>query len=42
MLRVDPIGFNRNFFGSQAGSPEVHGLILARSASLLKTVVFRG
>jgi transposase-like protein len=24
MLRVDRIGFNRNFFGSQAGSPEVH------------------
>jgi hypothetical protein len=26
MLRVDRIGFNRNFFGSQAGSPEVHRL----------------
>ena len=27
MLRIDRIGFNRNFFGSQAGSPE------ARSSS---------
>jgi hypothetical protein len=25
MLRIDRIGFNRNFFGSQAGSPEAHG-----------------
>ena len=24
MLRVDWIRFNRNFFGSQAGSPEAH------------------
>jgi hypothetical protein len=24
MLRIDRIGFNRNFFGSQAGSPEAH------------------
>ena len=24
MLRVDRMGFNRNFFGSQAASPEAH------------------
>ena len=28
MLRVDRMRFNRNFFGSQAGSPEAHGLLL--------------
>ena len=27
MLRVDWIEFNHNFFGSQAGSPEVHGTV---------------
>lgn len=30
MLRVDPIGFNRNFFGSQAGS-----ILLANSNRLI-------
>ena len=37
MLRVDRMRFNRNFFGSQAGSPEAHG----RTGSVISVLPVR-